>query len=108
MATDALTPAKPVEPAANTARPALAGLRAYRAEWLTAAAFLAGWLSFTAGLAIHFGAAAWWYSIGVLLMSGSGWRLIGSVAFEGLYTLTREPDAPASSTGTAVTEVSRG
>lgn len=63
---------------------------ATRAEWLTAAAFLAGWGLVTAFVAALTAPLAWLLSLGLLAFSLGGWRLAWTIATRGLYTLTRE------------------
>lgn len=70
------------------------GLTATRAwpwsETLTATAFIGGWLLITAGIAALTSRVAWLFSLGVLLISLGGWRLLWRMATDGLYALTRE------------------
>lgn len=70
---------------------------AHRAELLTGAAFVAGWILVTAGaavivhsLAARFTAAVWLLSIGLLLLSLGGLQLLGRFVWHGLYSLTRK------------------
>lgn len=61
----------------------------YRAELLTAAALLAGWLLITWWAAMLTSWRAWPLSLGLLLVSCAGWRLLFFTARDGLYALTR-------------------
>lgn len=72
-------------------------LTRFRAELMTGLALLAGWALFTAGAATIAGALAPWLRVPVWLLSGGalalslgGWKLLRTVAAEGLYALTRE------------------
>lgn len=83
-------------------REAGAFLVTHRAELLAAAALLGGWALLTwSAYAVLVVAAprlawpVWSASGGVLLLSVFGWRLLGTVAREGLYTLTRPAAKPA-------------
>lgn len=72
---------------------AIAALWDLRAELLASLALLAGWLLITHSLTLM--APAWFdqiwaLSIGVLLVSLAGWRLLWAIATTGLYALTRE------------------
>lgn len=62
-----------------------------RAELLTGAAFVGGWLLVTWGVAELTTRRIWPISLGVLLLSAGGWALLWEVIREGLYTLTRPP-----------------
>jgi hypothetical protein len=73
---------------------ALLFLRRYGAELLTAAALLAGWLLITWGVASLVGWRAWPFSLGTLCLSCAGWRLLVTIARDGLYALTRSPHGP--------------
>lgn len=79
----------------NIRRPWNALLR-HRADLLTAAAFLAGWLLITAGIAeLPSRRSVWLLSSGALSICLGGPRLLWSVLTTGLYALTR-PEPPAS------------
>ncbi len=67
-------------------------MRRYRAELLTAAALLAGWLLITWWVAMLTSWRVWPFSLGLLLVSCGGWRLLYAVARDGLYALTRGPN----------------
>lgn len=69
--------------------PLLKFVRSTRAELLTAAALLAGWLLITAGIASLTSPRAWTFSIGALCISLGGWRMLWQIATSGLYALTR-------------------
>lgn len=62
-------------------------------ELLTAAAILGGWLLVTWALAGWWSWRVWPLSLGLLLLSAAGWKFIAQLAREGLYLLTRTPDA---------------
>lgn len=66
----------------------------YRAEILTALAWLAGWalLTAAAGAVVQreWVAAVWRGSAGLLLLALPGIKLLWVVLRDGLYTLTRE------------------
>lgn len=64
-------------------------VRPYRAELLTAGAFLAGWALLTWAIARLTAPEAWLVSAGLLLLSLGGWKLLWTVITEGLYTLTK-------------------
>lgn len=66
----------------------------FRAELLTAAAVLAGWGLVTWGAAALTSWQAWPLSGGLLLLSLAGWRLLFTIARDGLYALTRPPRSP--------------
>lgn len=65
-------------------------INARRAELLTSAAFVGGWLLITWGLAALLTPIIWRLSLGLLLISLGGIRLLSVFAWEGLYTLTRD------------------
>ena len=52
-----------------------------------------GWACIAWALALLLGAWVWPLALGLLLLSAAGWRLVGRVARDGLYTLTRTTDA---------------
>jgi hypothetical protein len=58
----------------------------------TALAALLGWAALTAGLVQLTHPAVGLVSVGLLLLSLTGWRLVWTVMREGLYRLTEEPD----------------
>jgi hypothetical protein len=66
----------------------------YRAEILTAMAWLLGWALVTWGggsiVRGEYEAAVWRVSLGLILVSLGGWRLLYVVVRDGLYTLTRD------------------
>jgi hypothetical protein len=62
------------------------------AEILTALAVLAGWALLTWPVAALLSVWVWPVSGGVLLLSCVGWRLIGVIAWQGLYALTRDDE----------------
>jgi len=63
-------------------------------EALTAIALVAGWLLVTAGVAeLAPARVVWPVSLGLLLCSAAGWRLLLTIARDGLYSLTRRDDA---------------
>lgn len=79
------------EPAAPRWRGALAALAALPwAEIATGAAFVAGWLLVTWGVASLTAWEAWPISIGLLLISSGGWKLLRRFATDGLYDLMGE------------------
>ena len=59
----------------------------YRAEILTALAWLCGWALVTWGVVSW---SLWPVSAGLLSISLGGWRLLYVVVRDGLYTLTRD------------------
>lgn len=63
------------------------------AEILLTGAFVSGWLSLTLGLARLLVPEVWLISVGLLLISVGGWRMLRTVAVEGLYALTRPKKA---------------
>lgn len=82
----------PAAPAfASTARRVAAR---YAAEAALAVALLVGWGLVTLAVArlVHRGDIVWPLSLGLLLLSASGWRLLALVVLDGLYTLTRDKD----------------
>jgi hypothetical protein len=82
-----------------TVPPAVAALWRHRADLLTGAAFLAGWLLLTWGFAsLPSRAAVWRLSFGVLSICLGGPRLLWAILSNGLYALTR-PTPPRSSGG---------
>lgn len=68
-----------------------AAVVAHLPEIATAAAFLLGWTAVTWGVARLTVPEVWPISAGVLLLSMGGWRLLATIAREGLYALTRGP-----------------
>lgn len=67
-------------------------MRNMRAELATGLAALVGWalLTWTIGELV-----SWWaypISTGLLLLSLVGWKLMAVVAWEGLYSLSRDDD----------------
>lgn len=69
----------------------------YPGEFAVSVAGLVGWFLVTASIATllpHAGARATWLaSTGLLLVSLSGWKLLRRIATDGLYILTRKPNA---------------
>ena len=74
--------------------------RQYWPEVLTAAAFVAGWLLITAGVAAIADALPWWIaaavaravwrvSLGGLALSLGGWKLLRQFVVDGLYSLAK-------------------
>ena len=61
-----------------------------RAEILLSLALLGGWGMVTWGVAELTTPKVWPISIGLLLLSVCGWRLLWTVFSHGLYSLTRE------------------
>ncbi len=61
-----------------------------RAEILLSLALLTGWAALTWGIALLTTPKVWPLSVGVLLLSLCGWRLLWTVFSHGLYSLTRE------------------
>lgn len=59
------------------------------AELLTVLAIVAGWASLTWGLARLLTPTVWPLSAGLALLSIAGWRLLGELAWRGLYVLTK-------------------
>lgn len=74
-------------------------LRAARAEIIVVVALLAGWALLTHGLAVVMWAplrrGVWPVSSGLALLSLFGWRMLGGLAWGGLYPLLHE-DRPAA------------
>jgi hypothetical protein len=62
---------------------------AIRAELLTAAAFLAGWVLITWAIALYTSPRIWLVSGGLLLISLGGWEFLLTIMRKGLYSLTR-------------------
>lgn len=62
---------------------------AARAELLTAGAMVSGWMLVTYGVVVLTAPIAWAFSLGVLLLSLAGWRLLWRIVSDGLYDLTR-------------------
>mgnify|MGYP001598085413 CR=1 FL=1 len=59
-------------------------------EILTGSAFVTGWLLLTWAAASLLVWQVWPASIGALLISCGGWKLLGTMAREGLYALMRK------------------
>jgi uncharacterized membrane protein YsdA (DUF1294 family) len=69
---------------------AAANIWARREEALLVAALLGGWMLVTYGIAGYFRARIVWpMSIGLLLLTASGWSVIASIASKGLYVAHR-------------------
>lgn len=66
-----------------------AWLLSYASEFATASAFVCGWILVTSGVAALTTKHLWPISIGLLLISLGGWRLLRTLVTEGLYSLTR-------------------
>ncbi len=69
--------------------PNLPLIKRARAELLTGATLVVGWLLVTAGVAALTSPRAWLFSLGLLCISLGGWRMLWQIASAGLYTLTR-------------------
>lgn len=70
----------------------MAAVRAWhwkmRAELLLAAAMIGGWMLVTYALAAIVRPRIMWpMSIGLLMLSASGWKLLGEIATKGCYVL---------------------
>ncbi len=52
---------------------------------------VAGWGSFTWGIALLLSVNVWPVSIGLFFLSLFGWKFLYIIARDGLYRLTREP-----------------
>lgn len=76
-------------------RESLTFLTRYAAELWTGASALVGWASLTFTLAHFLGWVVWPASAGLLALSLVGWRLLGVLAWNGLYALTRDSDSEA-------------
>lgn len=72
---------------------AMVKVRVALPEILTTAALLGGWLLLTLGVVALTSPLAWLFSGGLLLISLAGWKLLWRLATDGLYTLTRTPEA---------------
>ena len=59
-------------------------------ELLVGVAALAGWVLLTDAVAAFAGPVAWKISGGLLCFSLCGWKLLGIVAWDGLYVLSRD------------------
>lgn len=59
-------------------------------ELLVASAALAGWALLTDAVAGFVGPVAWKVSGGLLALSLCGWKLLGIIAWDGLYVLSRD------------------
>lgn len=77
----------------NPLRPLGRGLRRYAGEILVSLGALAGWGLLTWGAVDLTAPVAWKLSAGLLLLSLCGWRFLGVLASQGLYTLSREEGA---------------
>jgi hypothetical protein len=66
--------------------------RRYGAELLTAASALVGWGLLTFALSSILGWIVWPVSGGLLALSLVGWRMVGIIAWSGLYALTRDEE----------------
>lgn len=64
-----------------------------RAELAASLALLGGWALVTLGIAALTSPLAWAFSGGVLLLSGFGWKLLYTIARDGLYHLTQSEGA---------------
>jgi len=74
-------------------REAAAAIRRGGAELLLSLAILIGWTLLTLGIAALAGDRArvvYLLSAGLFLLSLAGWRLLGELAWKGLYVLTRK------------------
>lgn len=60
-----------------------------RAELLTSASFVAGWALLTWGIAELLVWQVWPLSAGLFFLSLGGWKLLWTLATEGLYALSR-------------------
>ena len=72
---------------------ARAAVLAALASWrpvLHVCAILGGWAALTAGIAGLTVPAAWWISLGLLLLSAAGWGHLRVLASVGLYALRRK------------------
>jgi hypothetical protein len=76
--------------ARNRITPRVFAVWGARAEVLLTGAALGGWYALTYGLAGLLGTKVWPLSVGVLLLSGCGWKLLWRIVTDGLYDLTRE------------------
>lgn len=77
-------------PIPGTASPSRFTLRGFPlAEVLTGLAFLVGWCLVTFAVASLTVPQVWPLSIGLLLLSAGGWRMLVGLATDGLYALTR-------------------
>jgi hypothetical protein len=61
------------------------------AELLTAAAFLAGWLLVTWGVASLTVWQVWPVSLGLLLISAGGWKVLAQLVAHGLHPVPGQP-----------------
>ena len=70
----------------------VAPLRRCTAELALAAAFVLGWLLITFAVArlVRRADVVWPLSLGLLLVSAGGWRMLALIAADGLYTLTKD------------------
>lgn len=60
-----------------------------KAEILLSVALLLGWFLLTYGIALLTSPVVWPLSIGVLLLSTAGWRMLWAILSYGFYGLTR-------------------
>ena len=67
-------------------------LRESQSTIAQAALGLLGWACLTVGLAQLFGDVVWCFSVGLLCFALFGFRMLGIVASQGVYALTRPED----------------
>lgn len=72
----------------------VARLRAFVAEWYSAALAAGGWACLTAGIAALTSPLAWLFSAGLLLLLLVGLRPLGVVFVEGLDSLSGRKPKP--------------
>jgi hypothetical protein len=76
--------------------PRAEALRAFGAAWriraevMLSLALMLGWASLTMGVARLTSPIAWFFSIGVLLLSLCGWGMLAQLCWKGLYVLSRK------------------
>ena len=72
----------------------LAALWRARGEHAVALLGFAGWFCLTRGVAALCGPVTWWFSLGLLSGSLVGWKLLGTIASQGLYALSQRKERP--------------
>lgn len=58
-------------------------------EILTSLALAGGWALITWGIALLTAPVAWLFSIGILLISLGGWRMLWEIGTRGLYAMSQ-------------------
>jgi hypothetical protein len=69
----------------------VASLRRGFPEFLFVLGLLLGWGWISLGFAMLWGRVVWPFSLGLLLLSACGWKMLFTMARDGLYALSKEP-----------------